>query len=373
MAKSSSFFGLRRGSTKSLTFQVLDGKQITKDRVTSVRNPKSNGQIMQRMKMTAATIFGRYFRDIIERGQQGVTYGIKSYQKWLSQALKTPNLYAAKGQTTLMAWPMPLTKGSLPTFAYNYIGQVSNLILPAGTDDADAVTDAQILANNPQLMDGDQIAVVELLKNQDGSLLVKTAKHILNSENTAANSLARDFFAQGIEVSDYTPDVAEGDTAVTYVSFGYPDTVLGMVGFACILSRLNGSTYERSSQELAVQDGYFTKAFINTAYDSYRDADQRTTDWPEIIEDGFIPMGYAGITIEGEDSNGNVTHPRVAYVYGFNGSEYKKYVVGTAAQSGNPTLYTYPDLESINQVSASAVENQFDGYISKADFDTLFG
>lgn len=33
MAKSSTYFGLRRGSTKSLTFSVADGKQITKDRV----------------------------------------------------------------------------------------------------------------------------------------------------------------------------------------------------------------------------------------------------------------------------------------------------------------------------------------------------
>ena len=32
MAKSPNFFGLRRGSTKSQTFSVVDGNQITKDR-----------------------------------------------------------------------------------------------------------------------------------------------------------------------------------------------------------------------------------------------------------------------------------------------------------------------------------------------------
>ena len=48
MAKSKSFFGLRRGSTKSLTFQVLDGVQITKDRVSEVKNPRSVSQMKQR-------------------------------------------------------------------------------------------------------------------------------------------------------------------------------------------------------------------------------------------------------------------------------------------------------------------------------------
>lgn len=37
MAQSKGFFGLRKGSTKSLTFSVLDGKQITKDRVYDVK------------------------------------------------------------------------------------------------------------------------------------------------------------------------------------------------------------------------------------------------------------------------------------------------------------------------------------------------
>ena len=48
MAQSKSFFGLRTGSTKSLTFQVYRGQQITKDRVTRVSNPQSDAQMQQR-------------------------------------------------------------------------------------------------------------------------------------------------------------------------------------------------------------------------------------------------------------------------------------------------------------------------------------
>lgn len=56
MAKSASFFGLRRGSTKTLTFSVLDGQQITKDRVTEVKNPRTDMQMQQRCLMFQSTL-----------------------------------------------------------------------------------------------------------------------------------------------------------------------------------------------------------------------------------------------------------------------------------------------------------------------------
>lgn len=57
MAKSRSFFGLRRGSTKSFTFSILGGQQITKDRVSEVRNPRSYAQQFQRAKFASMVKF----------------------------------------------------------------------------------------------------------------------------------------------------------------------------------------------------------------------------------------------------------------------------------------------------------------------------
>lgn len=48
MAQSESFFGQRRGSTKSLTFQRRDGKQITQDRKEQVRDPRTVDQVQHR-------------------------------------------------------------------------------------------------------------------------------------------------------------------------------------------------------------------------------------------------------------------------------------------------------------------------------------
>lgn len=48
MAQSGSFFGHRRGSTKTLTFQTRSGKQITQDRKSGMKNAKSVPQVEHR-------------------------------------------------------------------------------------------------------------------------------------------------------------------------------------------------------------------------------------------------------------------------------------------------------------------------------------
>lgn len=60
MAKSKSYFSLRRGSTKSQTFSVLRGQQITKDRVTEVANPKTTAQMRQRALFATAVKFYKH-------------------------------------------------------------------------------------------------------------------------------------------------------------------------------------------------------------------------------------------------------------------------------------------------------------------------
>lgn len=374
MAKSSSFFGLRRGSTKSLTFQILDGKQITKDRVTSVRNPKSNGQIMQRMRIKSAIIFQKSFKKYIDRGQEGISYGNASYRKWLSKALQTPGLYAAKNQLTLMPWTMPLTTGSLPTIGATYDGQVRNIKFPTGTDDALSVTDAQIIASNPDLMDGDQIAVVTEVQTLAGGFQVVEAAHILNAENTANDSLCADIERQGIPVDVQSfgnaPEEGEDDTRLFYMTLGYEATAIALVGCAVIHSRLSGSAYLRSTESLVTDDSQFTPSYANLCIDTWRDAQQRSHDWPEIVEEGFLPTNYYYVNGETEDADGNTTNVRILVVQGFNGNEYKRYAVGNSAT--NPTiLYEYPTLNALT--GATIASTSVDGYITKADFDAMFG
>ena len=73
MAKSNGFFGLRKGSTKNFTFSTLDGKQITKERVIDVKNPRTESQMRQRMLMTTVGAAYRFLKPIADHSFEGKT------------------------------------------------------------------------------------------------------------------------------------------------------------------------------------------------------------------------------------------------------------------------------------------------------------
>lgn len=87
MAKSKSFFGLRTGSTKSLTFQVYRGQQITKDRVTNVANPRSTLQMVQRSKLPLVAAARSALKGLVDHSWEGVPYGEQSLRTFSSKNL----------------------------------------------------------------------------------------------------------------------------------------------------------------------------------------------------------------------------------------------------------------------------------------------
>ena len=101
MAKSKSFFGLRTGSTKSLTFQTYRGLQVTKDRVTSVSNPQSAAQMDQRLLLPMVANARTRLSGLIDHSFEGVPYGYQSLQKFSSMNLQkgalTVTSYVPKG------------------------------------------------------------------------------------------------------------------------------------------------------------------------------------------------------------------------------------------------------------------------------------
>lgn len=95
MAKSKSFFGMRRGSTKSLTFSVVNGIQITKDRVSEVKNPRSVQQMKQRCFLKTTALGYAAMKAIVDHSFQGFTYGSKSMRQFMK--LNTPLVMEAAG------------------------------------------------------------------------------------------------------------------------------------------------------------------------------------------------------------------------------------------------------------------------------------
>ena len=88
MAQSSNYFGLRRGSTKSHTFSVVDGKQITKDRVEGPKNPRTLPQMTQRcMVATVGTAYSA-MKGICDHSFQDKPAGLQCMRAFMSTNLQ---------------------------------------------------------------------------------------------------------------------------------------------------------------------------------------------------------------------------------------------------------------------------------------------
>ena len=136
MAKSKGFFGIRTGSTKNFTFSELHGEQITKERVSKVKNPRTISQMRQRMLMATIGAAYSYLKAIADHSFEGKTVGQQymsefmrlNLNKFRDAAQDSNAAYAMNAYGDKLINPMRyiLAKGSLP--ALPYVANTSNQI-----------------------------------------------------------------------------------------------------------------------------------------------------------------------------------------------------------------------------------------------------
>lgn len=258
-AKSKSFFGLRRGSTKSLTFQVLDGVQITKDRVTEVRNPRTEKQRIQRVLMNTALRAYSAMQGICNHSFEGVAYGGKTQQAFLAENIKAVRARLADqgsaykyeksfvpiGQTFVAPNAYVISKGSLPVMEYS----LANGLVLAG-----ASSYAEFLTTN-KAQAGDQLTICLLVgDNRPRNTQFVYCRIILQPQNESGENitLASAFVADGkianANLNNENTDMfgfenVGGSLVVTYNG-------QQIHAGAAILSRLVNNTWMRSSQSM---------------------------------------------------------------------------------------------------------------------------
>ena len=117
MAKSKSFFGLRTGSTKSLTFQVYRGQQVTKDRVYRVANPRTDAQMTQRALIPIVAAARSALKGLVDHSFEGVPYGEASLKEFSALNLRAGalkvNSYSPIGYSNPGFANLIVSKGSI--------------------------------------------------------------------------------------------------------------------------------------------------------------------------------------------------------------------------------------------------------------------
>lgn len=279
MATSSSFFNLRRGSTKSLTFQVYRGVQVTKDRVGKPANPQSALQMEQRIKLAPVAQTRSALKFILNHSFEGVQYGQKSLLYFSKLNLDKNNdrvkfvSYLLPGWTGSSVASYQISKGSLTPLAFS----VENTSIVFHLDET-------YTGDVPETVDSIIDIIFEKLGISDDGLLSFLYAVPTGSQNTAEignvtkacdilkwnvarisksdASIKSAWIYRAGSNHDY---ITDGTTSIEVyvenvglemrITTANPEDPEDLVMGAAIHSERDGETWQRSTQYLVVAEG----------------------------------------------------------------------------------------------------------------------
>ena len=215
MAKSTGYFGLRRGSTKSHTFQVIGGKQITKDRVEGGKNPRTLRQMKARCIM--ATVGSAYsaMKAICDHSFQGVSAGRECMARFMelnaSYARQSANQsngffgFNKWGIKGMMPGSYQISDGTLPSICPNLSTlSIDGAAKTATIDVAYGRSVAEICEELGVEQYGDMATICVAYKRNDGSY---------------GFGAARLTFKQGSDVASSFDLAIDGDFVAASISY----------------------------------------------------------------------------------------------------------------------------------------------------------
>ena len=266
MAQSKSFFGLRRGSTKTLTFSVYNGKQVTKDRVNDVKNPRSSAQMKQRAIMATALHAYSALKEICDHSFEGVTYGQKSMNYFVAEnarmvrsAAPNVNLSTFKGIAVSNAYI--IAKGSLPTIQFSSVldGGAHQFRIPMVLPES-GFTFGKFMENLGANTIGDMVTFVALIDNPGSSASVYWVRLKLTEENKVKpidtdDSSVLQALVEGTDFETNIDNFTSGDFTINtnrtnncvYVE---PDDASKSQSLGIILSRKSDAGWLRSTSTM---------------------------------------------------------------------------------------------------------------------------
>lgn len=261
-------------------YKGRDGKRLARIRQTEVKNPKTDGQIIQRMILaTASKAYGR-MKSIVDHSWQGVSYGGISQSYFLKKAMERIRKFVADSMAAFPAsitdpqqwvglarpdrlaeagYGLQISEGTIPSVSATYaevgegddkdtvLDHFGNLI--AGVSEDNPASTRNVL-NAIGAKAGDQITAVAILAN---GLFVKS-RYVIKADAT-------DEQLNGGWPTDEDAEGGAFDPTETIVSnevMIVPDKnklkvqskTSDVRAASIIISRKEGNTWQRSTQYL---------------------------------------------------------------------------------------------------------------------------
>lgn len=280
-------FGFLRKSVGSIVYSTstasLSGqkKQVARSKPTSVRNPRTISQIVQRMKVGPAQLFyaafekaaGSVENNPLSHSFQGVPYGPKNRTKFFQLAMTgNPKAYVPKGINFPVPGVYQVSEGTLPSLPSGAASAGSNSILTV-TDTIDANTIAALQPYGVEA--GDQITFIAIADDSNGSYYALFARVIVGIGNewektNDANDLLDEvqLKADGIQLDD------------TNIACG-----------AFILSRGVSSSSAKRSKAVMTMNPQYASLLSPEAYDAAIDSYIEGVAYNSLNSDWYLNQG----------------------------------------------------------------------------------
>lgn len=319
MAKGSAM-GLWKGKKGSSVFYKIKNsnsaqKQGIRERVYEVANPKTASQATQRMKMLPAQRIANILKEVIERGFEGVPYGVQSRQAFLKYALKMTSGVPATDKDASNVYPGKylIAKGQLPEIVVSDGDRTSRMITSLRYNTEEALPEtrgdvsALLLSGNSFLKVGDQITIITCCfagETLDGAaLLWNQNSYYIDPDGSEEIG---EYFNPGIASS-------EDGQAIIYSRGSLGDETL--LAAAVIISResVTGG-HLRSNAVLHINSAFETELFgaaaLSRARKSYQNSSVSNSDWPvDPDAEGEVDperIRFARLTIDTTGTNAGV-------------------------------------------------------------------
>lgn len=274
MAKSKGFFGIRTGSTKNFTFSELNGEQITKERVSRVKNPRTISQMRQRMLMATIGAAYSYLKAITDHSFEGKTVGQQNMSEFMRLNLNkfrdasrnNSAAYAFNAYQDKLINPMRfiVAKGSLPAMPF-VISATNQIELSYNIED---VSTAEKVYEVMGLNKGDMVTFVWVAGTSSlvGGIFKYTPDQLnivrLKADKTGAIPTPHDAFSFESNHDDLDINISKQDNVLKLSS------TIANIG-AVILSRQSNGVWLRSNATMAGNNSIYKGVNVGNQLGTY--------------------------------------------------------------------------------------------------------
>ena len=158
------------GSAGNLTFKSLNGQTVISEKVTHIRNPRTNAQMQTRTKWGNIIAMYKGIRPLLNYGFENKPKTLSDYNMFVKVNMQRTPIYLTKQAVAggaCIATAYQISQGSLPAIVVSGSGQngktdirLGGLSIGSNTTVADF--SAAVVNNNPDYKYGDQISYFEI-------------------------------------------------------------------------------------------------------------------------------------------------------------------------------------------------------------------